>query len=97
LPEDEAASAVYEFMYAVQENRGDDAHALTVDPFASDPASAQMGSGDFISFAVEGLTQQSDGSFWVQTYQEWTWGDEYWEYWVVPTEIGYRIADMRQY
>jgi hypothetical protein len=97
FPEDEAASVVYEFMYAVQENRGDDAHALTVDPFASDPASAQMGSGDFISFGVERLTPQSDGSFWVQTYQEWTWGDEYWEYWVVPTETGYRIADMRPY
>ncbi len=94
-PAEEALAVVNDHLNAVMEDRGMDAHALTVDPFASDGASAQMANGEFKSFDIQDATEQSDGSFWVKTTQTWTWGTEKWQYWVVPTEAGYRIADLK--
>ena len=94
-PYDQAANVVGEHLYAVMQDRGMDAQALTVDPFKSDPASAQEAAGALGSFEVLDVREQSDGTFWVQSVQNWTWGVERWEYWVVPTELGYRIADIR--
>ena len=96
-PEDQAMDVVDAHLMAVKENRGMDAHALTVDPFASDSASAGEANGEFTGFTIEEAKQQSDGSFWVKTTQVWTWGSEKWQYWVVPTEAGYRIADMKEW
>lgn len=96
-PYDQAIDVVGEHLYAVKEDRGLDAQAFTVDPFRSDPASAQEADGALTSFEVLEPREQSDGSFWVPTIQNWTWGTEQWEYWVVPTELGYRIADIRPY
>ena len=94
---EEASSIVSEHLQAVKEDRAMDAHALTVDPFASDSASAQYSNGDFKSFTVDGAKEQSDGSFWVKTTQVWTWGAEKWQYWVVPTDAGYRISQMKEW
>jgi hypothetical protein len=96
-PEDQAMDVVDAHLMAVKENRGMDAHALTVDPFASDSASAGEANGEFTGFTIEEAKKQSDGSFWVKTTQVWTWGSEKWQYWVVPTEAGYRIADMKEW
>lgn len=96
-PLDQAIDVVGEHLYAVKQDRGMDAQALTVDPFRSDPASAQEAAGALASFEVTEANEQSDGTFWVRTVQNWTWGTERWEYWVVPTEAGYRIADIRSW
>jgi hypothetical protein len=94
-PSVEAQTVVFDHLTAVMEDRGMDAQAYTVDPFRSDSASAQVSAGGFGSFEVVGATEQSDGTFWVQTVQQWYGSVENWEYWVVPTELGYRIADVR--
>jgi hypothetical protein len=94
-PYDQAIDVVGNHLYAVKQDRGLDAQSYTVDPFRSDPASAQESAGALSSFEVLEASEQSDGSYWVRTVQNWTWGQEKWEYWVVPTELGYFIADMR--
>jgi hypothetical protein len=94
-PTDQAIDVVGQHLYAVKEDRGLDAQSFTVDPFRSDPASAQEAAGALSSFEVSEAREQSDGSFWVRTVQNWAGGQEQWEYWVVPTEMGYAIADMR--
>ena len=97
LPTDEALYVVSEHLWAVWEDRGIDAQAFTVDPFRSDPASAMVSAGDFVTFEVTGADGLSDGSFWVKTVQTWSWGTEQWEYRVIDTDAGYRIADVRAY
>ena len=94
-PYDQAVAVVGDFLYAVKEDRGLDAQALTVDPFHADSASAQMAAGMLDSFEVVEVVEQSDGTFWVKTTQNWDWGVEQWQYWVVPTELGYFIADLQ--
>lgn len=94
---EEAAAVLSDHLYAVMEDRGMDAHALTVEPFANDGASAGEADGQFKSFTIDGTTEQSDGSFWVKSTQVWTWGTEKWQYWLVPTEAGYRIAAMKEW
>lgn len=94
---EEAAAVLSDHLYAVMEDRGMDAHALTVEPFSMDGASAGEAAGEFKSFTIDGTTEQSDGSFWVKSTQVWTWGTEKWQYWLVPTEAGYRIADMKEW
>lgn len=96
-PYDQAVDVVGQYLYAVKEDRGLEAQAFTVDPFYSDPASAQEADGQLASFEVTEAREQSDRSFWVRTVQNWSWGSEQWEYWVVPTEMGYAIADIRQW
>lgn len=96
-PQDQAIEVVGEHLYAVKQDRGNDAQALTVDPIRSDPISAQESAGMLDSFEVTEARAQSDGSFWVRSIQYWQWGTERWEYWVVPTEMGYRIADIREW
>jgi hypothetical protein len=97
LPTDEAMYVVSEHLWAIWEDRGIDAQAFTVDPYRSDPASAMVSAGDFITFEVSGADGLSDGSFWVKTVQEWSWGTEQWEYRVIDTDSGYRISDVRPY
>ncbi|MDO8847430.1 MAG: zinc ribbon domain-containing protein [Coriobacteriia bacterium] len=94
-PADEAMWIVDMHLSYVQSDMGLEAQSLTVDPFRSDAASAAVSGGGFDYYSVDGYTEQSDGSFWVQTTQSWYGSVEGWEYWVVPTEVGYMIADLR--
>jgi len=91
----EAMLVVEEHLTYVMADMGLEAQSLTVDPFHSDSASAQVSGGGFDYYEVVGYTEQSDGTFWVETTQTWYGSTESWEYWVVPTEAGYRIADIR--
>lgn len=91
----EAEQVVLAWLRAVSEDRSAEARAFTVDPFRGDPASAQIAEGGLTGFAVTSSIVESDGSFWVQTTQEWFGATENWEYWVVPTEAGLRIADVQ--
>jgi len=93
--QDEAVMTVEQFLYAVQDDRGDDAHALTVEPFANDAASAQVSAGMFETFEISGAVEQSDGSYWVETVQVWSGAEERWQYLVIATQEGYRIADLQ--
>ncbi len=92
---DEAAWVVESYLQAVFEDRGGDAQGFTVEPFANDPASAQVSAGGLASYEIAGVTEQSDATFWVTTSEVWYGAPQSWEYWVVPTEVGYRIADVR--
>ncbi|MBN1193022.1 MAG: zinc ribbon domain-containing protein [Coriobacteriia bacterium] len=94
---DEAISVVGEFLYAVKQDRPDDAHALTVEPFSLDPASAQYSNGQFSQFEVLGASEQPDGTVWVETSETWYGTTEWWRYLVVPTEAGYRISVLEPY
>lgn len=91
----EAEQVVWEHLICVYEDRGLDAQSFTVDPFHSDSASAQVSAGGLTDYNVVGSLGEPDGSYWVQTTQVWYGSTENWEYWVVPTEAGYRIADVQ--
>lgn len=88
---EEAAAIVTDYLKAVMQDRRDDARALTVEPFAD----AVVPNGGLKKFAIDGSKEHSDGSFWVKTTQTWTWGTEKRQYWLVPTEAGYRIGDAK--
>jgi hypothetical protein len=91
---DEAAYIELEFLTAVQEDRAEDAHGLTVEPFSLDPASASYSNGELTAFEVLAVEEQSDGTVWVTTSETWYGNTESWNYYVVPTEIGYRISSL---
>lgn len=92
--QDQATYVVEDFLRAVQEDRADDAHALTIEPFALDPASASYSNGDFLSFSIDGVEPVGDGTYWVLTTEEWRYGTGTWRYRVVPTEAGWMIQDL---
>lgn len=95
-PEDEALQVVGEFIYAVKEDRAEDAHALTISPFSEDAASAQYSDGQLTSFEITDSQLQGDGStVWVWSSEQWAWGTESWIYVCTPTPDGYRISDLR--
>lgn len=95
-PEDEATQVVGEFLYAVKQDRANDAHTYTISPFADDPASAQFSNGDLKSIEVVDATlKSSDGTVWVTSKEVWSWGTEQWIYVCVPTEAGYKIRELR--
>lgn len=91
----EAEQVVWEYLICVYEDRGLDAQGWTVDPFRSDSASAQVSAGGLTDYGIVGSFGEPDGSFRIQTSQMWYGSNENWEYWVVPTEAGYRIADVQ--
>lgn len=94
--EDEAIQVVGEFIYAVKEDRADDAHTYTISPFSEDPASASYSNGDLTSFEITDAQLQSDGStVWVWSSERWAWGTEVYIYVCVPTADGYRISELR--
>lgn len=89
---DEAALVVTDFLMAIQQDRADDAHSLTIEPFSLDGASAAYSNGEFTSFEIVSVEEQSDGTAWVQTSETWYGtASEMW-YYVVPTDAGYRIS-----
>lgn len=91
----EAESVVWEYLISVYEDRGLDAQTFTVEPFSSDPASAMVSAGGMTEYNVVSSSAETDGSYWVQTTQAWYGSTEQWQYQVVPTEAGYRIADCQ--
>ncbi len=94
---DEAQSVVESFLVAVMEDRADDAHALTVEPFSLDAASASYSNGDFKKYTVDSVEKASDGTYWVKVEETWTYGRDRWRYHVVPTEAGWMINDLRDW
>lgn len=94
---DEARFVVESFLIAVMENRADDAHALTVEPFSLDGASAQYSNGEFKSYEVAAVEKASDGTYWVRVEETWSWGVDRWRYHAVPTEAGWMINDLRDW
>lgn len=94
---DEACFVVEDFLFAVMEDRAEDAHSLTVQPFANDAASASYGNGDFTDFRVISVDPQSDGTYWVKVEEDWFGTTDRWRYHVVPTEVGWRINDLRDW
>lgn len=94
-PEDEAAGVVDQFLADIQADKADEAHSLTVEPFAADPASAQYSDGMFKSYTIDSVEAAADGTFFVVTTQEWEGaGTERWRYRVVVTEDGMRISEL---
>jgi hypothetical protein len=90
---DEASFVVQDFLLAIMEDRADDAHDLTVEPFASDPASASFGNGDFTDFWIDSVEAEGDGTYWVYASEVWFGNTDQVAYHVVPTEAGWRIRD----
>ena len=92
-PEGEAQDVVERFLDFIKADQPNDAHALTISPFAEDPASAEYANGNFFTYQVDDVIGQNDGTFWVHTTQEWADGTYYVDYYVVPTEMGYWISE----
>lgn len=93
---DEAEWVVDGFLAAVMEDRADDAQALTVAPFSEDPASSSFSNGDFKSYDILSVEEREDGTtFWVRVSETWTYGTDEWIYVCVPTDVGYRISELR--
>jgi hypothetical protein len=88
-----AQNVVEDFLYAVMNDRAEDAHALTIEPFSYDAASASYGNGDFTDFVIEQVAPVGDGTYWVYTAEQWYSNTEYYMYQAVPTEAGWRIRD----
>lgn len=97
VSEQEAAAAqvLTDFLTAIQKDDPDTAHALTVEPFALDSASAQIANGEFKSWEIVESEPQDDGSYWFHVTEQW-YDDpaEDWAYYLVPTEAGYRISSL---
>ncbi|MHB1016748.1 MAG: zinc ribbon domain-containing protein [Coriobacteriia bacterium] len=93
-PADEAALTVTDFLTAIQQDRADDAHALTIEPFSLDGASAAYSGGEFTAFEIVSVEEQSDGTAWVQTTETWYGTASDMWYYVVPTDAGYRISNV---
>ncbi|MHB1341410.1 MAG: hypothetical protein ACYC77_07430 [Coriobacteriia bacterium] len=93
--EQEAATVLADFLTAIQEDRADDAHALTVEPFSLDGASAQYSNGEFKSWEIVESEAQDDGSYWFHVTEQWyDNAAEDWAYYLVPTDGGYRISSL---
>jgi len=93
--EDAAATVLADFLTAIQQDRADDAHALTIEPFSLDGASAQYSNGEFKSWEIVESDPQDDGSFWFHVTEQWyDNAPEEWAYYLVPTDAGYRISSL---
>jgi len=91
---DAAIAVVDEWLSAVYEDRGNDAWALTISPFSEDAASSSISSGMLLGWTTDGVDSAEDDTHWVKVTESWEWGDEQWQYYVVPTEMGYYISDI---
>lgn len=93
----EIRRTVKDFLNAIMDDRPNDAQALTIPPFADDPASASYSNGDFYSYYVEAAYDNGDGTYAVVVTEDWAYGSDTWVYTVVPTELGWRINDLAPY
>lgn len=89
-----AADTVEKFLTAIKEERPRDAQKLTVNPFRSDPASAQFSDGQFSSFTINAVEDRGDGTYSVTVTEVWTFGAQDGTYTVVDTEQGPRINNL---
>lgn len=96
-PEDEAVTTVMDFLDLIMQDRPLEAQQLCIPPFSEDPASASYSNGDFLGYEILDVTAQEDMTFWVHTAEEWRWGTDEYEYYVVPTELGYYISDVKPF
>lgn len=92
--EEEAQYVVEEFLYAIMDDRPEDAQALTIEPFSNDPASASYSNGEFTGFTIDGVEPKGDGTYWVLTSEDWYGNTDLYKYRVVPTEAGWRIRNL---
>jgi hypothetical protein len=90
-----AVDTVNKFLTYVKKDDGMKAHSLTIEPFASDGASAQVSNGDLMSWEILNATQSSDGSVKVEALEHWkSAGDVDSTYTVVMTGEGPRISEL---
>lgn len=77
------------------DNEAEYAHALTVEPFSLEPASAQFSNGDFLFFEIASVEEAFDDTLWVKVEETWSWGTDRCRCHVVPTVAGPCINDLR--
>lgn len=92
-PEQDARSVVEDFLNAIMSDQPNQAHALTIEPFSYDGASAAYSNGKFKSFVITQVQPVGDGTFWVLTTENWYGNQNYFKYLAVPTDAGWRIKD----
>lgn len=96
-PGEEAAEAedvVRRFLDFIQADQPMKAHALCVEPFSYDGASAAYSNGEFTEYEIHGASANPDGSFHVSVTEVWYGQAQESSYLVVPTEDGYRISEV---
>jgi len=93
--EDEAVAVLVQFLDYIKTDKADAAHELTVEPFSYDAASAQFSNGEFLSYEIVETDAQADGTFWIHVEETWKNSTDNWGYYLVPTDAGYRISDLK--
>ncbi len=93
--ENEAKTVLSEFLEFIMADNPEEAHKLTIEPFSSDGASAQYSNGEFLSYEIVETDAQADGTFWIHVEETWKNSTDNWGYYVVPTDAGYRISDLK--
>lgn len=93
-PEDEARAVVEQFEQYIQSDQADKAHALTMQPFSSDGASAAYSNGEFLSFEIKKVETAGDNSYFVTVTEKWKNGTDTWVFRVRPTDSGMKISDL---
>ncbi len=93
--EDEAKLVLSEFLDDIKADKADEAHKLTVEPFSYDAASASYSNGEFLSYEILEVDAQADGTFWIHVREVWKNSTDNWGYYMVPTDAGYRISDLK--
>lgn len=90
---DEAVAVVEDFLGYIRADQPMSAHALCIEPFASDGASAGYSNGEFNSWTVEETDLDTDDmSVWVDVIEYWDSGPMRMGYHAEPTQNGYRIS-----
>lgn len=92
---EEAVAVLSQFLDYIKADKPEDAHKLTVEPFSYDAASAGYSNGEFLSYTIVEKTAQGDGSFWIHVTETWKNSTNDWGYYLVPTDAGYRISDLK--
>lgn len=92
---EEAETVLGDFLLDILEDRPEEAHAMTISPFSEDPASAQYANGEFEYFEFLETTVNDDMTVDILTSETWSYGTEEWIYQLAPTEMGYRIYNLK--
>lgn len=93
--ENEAKAVLSEFLDYIKADNPEAAHKLTIEPFSLDAASAGYSNGEFLSYEIKEAELQDDGAFWIHVEEKWKNSTDNWGYYVVPTDAGYRISDLK--
>jgi hypothetical protein len=92
---EEAVAVLSQFLDYIKADNPEEAHKLTVEPFSYDAASAGYSNGEFLSYEIVETTAQDDGTFWIHVTETWKTSTNDWGYYLVPTDAGYRISDLK--